>query len=172
MDAMKQDSGTSAMVGGIRDVVTAAVVIGAAEGKISPMLTPKTQTVKPVETPKSDQSQQTQEVTEQHEQAAIRITLQDGEEKEYFPQDDSDFHIAPGTMTEEAVSRMTEELNELMSRINCNLEFSYNKEAGMMSVKMVNKETQEVIKELPPEEMLENIVKAKDWLGAFIDENA
>ena len=163
------------MVGGIRDVVTAAVIIGAAEGKFSSTLTPKTQSVKPVETPKLDQSNQSQkpqEVTEQQNQAAIKISLQDGEEKEYFPQDDSDFHIEPGTMTEEAVSRMTEELNELMSRINCNLEFSYNKEAGMMSVKMINKETQEVIKELPPEEMLENIVKAKDWLGAFIDENA
>ena len=155
------------MVGGIRDVVTAAVIIGAAEGKFSSTLTPKTQSVKPVETPKLDQSNQSQkpqEVTEQQNQAAIKISLQDGEEKEYFPQDDSDFHIEPGTMTEE--------LNELMSRINCNLEFSYNKEAGMMSVKMINKETQEVIKELPPEEMLENIVKAKDWLGAFIDENA
>lgn len=157
------------MVGGIKDVVTAAVVIGAAEGKISPVLTPKSQ---PVETVKPQQSPPVQETTEQQNQAAIRISLQDGEEKEYFPQDDADFHIAPGTMTEESVERMTDELNELMNKINCNLEFSYNKEAGMMSVKMVDKETQEVIKELPPEEMLENIVKAKDWLGAFIDENA
>ena len=171
MDAVKQDSGTNAMVGGIRDVVTAAVVIGAAEGKISQTSVPKTQSVKPVE-PRETPSAPVQKPSEEQDQAAIRITLQDGEEKEYFPQDDSDFHIAPGTINEESVSRMTEELNELMNRINCNLEFSYNKEAGMMSVKMVDKETQEVIKELPPEEMLENIVKAKDWLGAFIDENA
>ena len=39
----------------------------------------------------------------------------------------------------------------------------------MLNVKMVDKKTNEVIKEFPPEEMIENMIKAKDWLGAFID---
>lgn len=156
------------MVGGIRDVVTAAVVIGAAEGKISPIMIPKPNAeIAPKESVPDKQPSQ-----EIHNQPAIKISLDGEEEKEFFPQEEEDFHMAPGTMSEESVSAMTDALNELMSRINCNLEFSYNKEADMMSVKMVDKETKEVIKELPPEEMLENIVKAKDWLGAFIDENA
>lgn len=156
------------MVGGIRDVVTAAVVIGAAEGKISPVMIPKPNTeIAPKES--TQDQKQSQEI--QH-QPAIKISLDGDEEKEFFPQEEEDFHMELGTMSEESVSAMTDALNELMSRINCNLEFSYNKEADMMSVKMVDKETKEVIKELPPEEMLENIVKAKDWLGAFIDKNA
>ena len=156
------------MVGGIRDVVTAAVVIGAAEGKISPILIPKPN----AEIAPKESTQDKQPSQEIQNQPTIKISLNGEEEQEFFPEEDADFHIAPGTMSEEAVSKMTDELNELMSRINCNLEFSYNKEADMMSVKMVDKETKEVIKELPPEEMLENIVKAKDWLGAFIDKNA
>ena len=77
--------------------------------------------------------------------------------------------LEPGTMSEASVSQMTETFNELMDKINCNVEFSYNKRANMLNVKMIDKESGEVIKEFPPEEMIENMIKAKDWLGAFID---
>ncbi|MBR1729854.1 MAG: flagellar protein FlaG [Selenomonadaceae bacterium] len=85
--------------------------------------------------------------------------------------DEEDFHLEPGTLDEDTVSLMTEQLNELMDKINCNLEFKYNKEVNLMTIKMIDKKTQEVIKELPPEELIENMIKAKDWLGAFIDKN-
>lgn len=75
-------------------------------------------------------------------------------------------------MDEDSVSLMTDELNELMNKINCDLEFHYNKEVNLMSVKMIDKQTQDVIKEFPPEEMIENMMKARDWLGAFLDKNA
>ena len=67
---------------------------------------------------------------------------------------------------------MTKELNELMSKINCDLEFSYHKEVNLMSVKMIDKNTQEVLKEMPPESMIKHMMAAKDWLGAFLDKNA
>ena len=75
-------------------------------------------------------------------------------------------------MDERSVSYMTQELNELMSRINCNLEFQYHKEVDTMSVKMLDKKTGEVLKEVPPEDMIKHMIKAKDWLGAFLDKNA
>ncbi|MBR1398317.1 MAG: flagellar protein FlaG [Selenomonadaceae bacterium] len=86
-------------------------------------------------------------------------------------EDEEDFHLEPGTLDEDTVSLMTEQLNELMDKINCNLEFKYNTEVNLMTIKMIDKKTQEVIKEVPPEEMIENMIKAKDWLGAFIDKN-
>ena len=64
---------------------------------------------------------------------------------------------------------ITEELNKLMSRINCNLEFQYHKEVDMMSVKMLDKKTGDVLKEVPPEALIKHMIKAKDWLGAFLD---
>ena len=75
-------------------------------------------------------------------------------------------------MDENSVSLMTKELNELMSKINCDLRFQYHKEVDVMSVKMVDKSTDEVIKEFPPEEMVKNMIKAKEWIGAFLDRNA
>ena len=56
-----------------------------------------------------------------------------------------------------------------MSRINCNLEFQYHKEVNTMSVKMLDKKTGDVLKEVPPEALIKHMIKAKDWLGAFLD---
>ena len=75
-------------------------------------------------------------------------------------------------MDENSVSYMTKELNELMRRIDADLEFQYHKEVNTMSVKMLDKKTGEVLKEVPPEEMIKHMIKAKDWLGAFLDKNA
>ena len=77
--------------------------------------------------------------------------------------------LQPGTMSEESVKEATETLNELMDKINCNIKFNYNREANVLNVKMIDKDTNEVIKEFPPEEMIKNMIKAKEWLGAFID---
>ena len=77
-----------------------------------------------------------------------------------------------GKLSPEFVSEMTRELNELMGKLNCDLEFQYHKEVDVMSVRMIDKNTKEVIKEYPPEEMVEGMIKAQEWLGAFLDKNA
>ncbi len=75
-------------------------------------------------------------------------------------------------LDEKTVDMMTKELNELMNKIDCNLAFKYNKEVDVMTVKMIDKETKEVLKEFPPEEMVKSMVKTKEWIGAFLDEHA
>ena len=149
------------MVGKLQDVLTAAVVIGSADhtknsGKI----------------PLNDAAIDTQN------QVVIgggspRVNKVD-ELEGLFERDDNfaqNERLEPGTFDEETVEFMTETFNELMRKIDCNLEFQYHKEVNLMSIKMVDKRTNEVIKEVPPEEMIENMVRAKDWLGAFIDKN-
>lgn len=75
-------------------------------------------------------------------------------------------------MDEKSVDLMTKELNELMNKIDCNLAFKYNKDMDVMTVKMIDKDTKEVIKEFPPEEMVKSMEKTKEWIGAFLDEHA
>ena len=72
-------------------------------------------------------------------------------------------------LDESQVSLITKEVNELMSSINCNLEFDYHKDVDIMTVRMIDKETNEVIKEIPPEEMIKNMEKAQTWIGAWLD---
>lgn len=138
------------MVGKLNDMVTAAVVVDS---------TPKASDV------------HTKPVADIKSQAPSSLTkLQDMQAtKEEDKKKQEEGRLQPGTMSEESVMNMTETFNKLMDKINCNIQFSYNREADVLNVKMIDKETNEVIKEFPPEEMIENMIKAKDWLGAFID---
>ena len=145
------------MVGKIQDIVSASIVAGAAERVGNDVSSrqvvpsdkqePQVKSVDDVKTaPKYNQTEEQED------------PLKEREERE--------------PMDEESVSYMRRELNELMSKINCNLEFQYHKEVNMMSVRMLDKKTHEVIKEVPPEEMLDQMAKAREWLGAFLDKNA
>lgn len=80
--------------------------------------------------------------------------------------------VEPGSMNEDDVKNMTQEFNKALERANSNLEFKYHKEVNMMSVAVVDKTSGKVIKELPPEEMVNNMIKSKIWIGAFLDKIA
>lgn len=74
-----------------------------------------------------------------------------------------------GTMSEKSVKEMTKGANEFLKSMNVNLELTYDRDVDMINVKVIDKKTKEVLREYPPEEMLENMKRAKEWLGAFID---
>ena len=159
------------MVGGLQDIVTAAVVIGAAEQVNMGSAKNKNKPQQSVDINSNPKNPQVIFDTKDKKVNDVESIFEKDDDRNPLTEEEEDFHLEPGTLDEDTVNLMTEQLNELMDKINCNLEFKYNKEADMMTIKMINKKTQEVIKEIPPEEMLENMVKAKDWLGAFIDKN-
>lgn len=141
------------MIGKVQDVMAGAIVLGAAD---------KAAASKAVEKEAQRQQQQATEVSDiEKMQDDWNNGVQfDGEKEDRPPLD------------EDSVSEITKELNELMDKINCDISFKYHKDVDMMSVSMIDKKTDEVIKELPPEEMIENIKKAREWIGAFLDKNA
>ena len=160
------------MIGQIQDIVSAAVVIGATEASGStPSAAQSTQAASQVG---SQQQGHQDSLSAQDAPAASVDILQqvkdaadqtDKTQKQQDQQDDDD----EKKLDEASVSYITEELNKLMSRINCNLEFQYHKEVNTMSVKMLDKKTGDVLKEVPPEALIKHMIKAKDWLGAFLD---
>ena len=156
------------MIGKVQDIVSAAVVIGATE-KTGGAEASSAQAI-----PK-DSSYQVNMGVEASKQGPAAVVDMQGMEK------DNPSEIAAeaqqkekedAKLDEKSVSAMTEELNKLMDNINCNLSFTYHKEVDVMSVKMIDKKTDEVIKEFPPEEMVESMIRAKEWIGAFLDKNA
>ena len=157
------------MIGQIQDIVSAAVVIGATEASAN---TPDaTQAASQVGSQQQDQQDKTN--TQETPAASVDILQQvknaaDQTDKTQNPQDQQD-DDDDKKLDEKSVSYITEELNKLMSRINCNLEFQYHKEVNTMSVKMLDKKTGDVLKEVPPEALIKHMIKAKDWLGAFLD---
>lgn len=155
------------MVGRLQDIVTAAVVIGATEHVNKGGAKETSAQPENVNNTKSENIKVYIDTTKKVDDTEGLFEKDDPNQAD----DETSLSLEPGTLDEETVSLMTEQLNELMDKINCNLEFKYNKEVNLMSIKMIDKKTQEVIKEVPPEEMIENMIKAKDWLGAFIDKN-
>ena len=146
------------MIGKIQDIVTAAVVTAAVGNNTQNTVDNGTEQAA-AQANAADPSQQNAVV-----QNAQNTDAQNGKQKDSKQKKDK--------MDEKAVNEMTKELNKLMSKINCDLEFQYHKEVNLMSVKMIDKATQEVIKECPPEDMIKGMIKAKEWIGAFLDKNA
>ena len=151
------------MVGSISDMTAAAVVVSAMDSGTS-----QKRTAEPVESKVAPVDIKVDEANTVNKIAAGDDAGEaDNEQKEEDPK-----RQALDNINEEFVSEMTKELNELMSKLNCDLEFQYHKEVNVMSVKMIDKKTNEVIKEYPPEEMVEGMIKAQEWLGDFLDRNA
>ena len=149
------------MIGKVQDMVATAIVVGAADKVSNDNSAVSTQNANSQQGIASDMSQvSASQQVQQTDQANM-----DSKDKQDKQDKDNQ------QMDEKSVNLMTKELNELMSKINCDLEFSYHKEVNMMSVKMIDKKTQEVLKEMPPESMIKHMMAAKDWLGAFLDKN-
>jgi flagellar protein FlaG len=66
----------------------------------------------------------------------------------------------------DAVSQVNSKLK--MHRTRC--EFSYHEETKRVSIKVMDKETNEIIREIPPEQTLEMVQKAWELAGFLIDE--
>lgn len=153
------------MIGKVQDVMSAAIVVGVASGSgATGSSAADTQTLT------QDRAQQAPANAIKAVDSANDTVAAYAEDKNQKAKNEQSQDDKP--MDEQSVSLMTKELNELMSKINCNLEFKYNKEVNLLSVKMIDKKTKEVLKEFPPEEMIKNMIQAKDWLGAFLDKNA
>ena len=75
-------------------------------------------------------------------------------------------------LTEEQTSYIAEELNDIMRHINVNLEFQYHKEVNFMSVRMIDKKTHEVLREIPSEDVVKHMIHVRNWIGAFLDKMA
>ena len=57
-----------------------------------------------------------------------------------------------------------------MKQTKTKCEFSYHEETKRVSIKVIDEDTKEVIKEIPPEETLEMIAKMWELAGILVDE--
>lgn len=77
-----------------------------------------------------------------------------------------------GAISPEDVDQAVQQINETLQAFSQKLEFSVDKDTEAFVVKVVDKETREVIRQIPSEEML-NLAKALDKLqGLLIEDKA
>lgn len=70
--------------------------------------------------------------------------------------------------TSEQIKNAVNQLNSRM--INSEAQFGIHEETNRVTIKLLDKETKKVIKELPPEKTLDLIAKAWEMAGILIDE--
>ena len=68
----------------------------------------------------------------------------------------------------ESIRRAVENINKNLK--NSEAVFGIHEKTNRVTIKIVNKETKEVIKELPPEKTLDMIAKAWELAGLLVDE--
>jgi uncharacterized FlaG/YvyC family protein len=80
----------------------------------------------------------------------------------------SNIQVTSGELTAKVESGV-EKLNAVLSSFDKEVSFEYDKELNVVCVKTLNANTSEVIKQLPPEEMLSVLHRINDALGLLIN---
>lgn len=68
------------------------------------------------------------------------------------------------------IESTVEKINEFNDPVHTNLEFVMHDELERYYVKVVNPMTDEVIREIPPEKMLDMYAKMAEYMGLLVDE--
>ena len=83
--------------------------------------------------------------------------------------------ITPAQNGTQNVQQQNEQIRKAVEQINKKMEnssavFGYHEATNRITIKIVDKETKEVLKELPPEKTLDMIAKAWELAGLLVDE--
>lgn len=66
--------------------------------------------------------------------------------------------------------KMIEKANKAITGATCSFEYSIHEGTKEIMVKVINMETQEVIREIPPEKILDMVAKMWELAGIVVDE--
>lgn len=95
----------------------------------------------------------------------ITVTQKEGTDKEGDNKERGEENKAP---SQEKMKKAVEDLNKRMPHTSC--QFSVHDATNRIMIKIVDKETKEVVKEVPPEKTLDLIEKAWELAGVLVDE--
>lgn len=73
-------------------------------------------------------------------------------------------------LSEKTIKEAIEDTNKKLELTDRKFEFSVNEETNDIIVKVINKETDEVIREIPSEKILDMVAKMMELAGLFVDE--
>jgi len=73
---------------------------------------------------------------------------------------------------EEIVQDLESSLEKMKGVLRSNLQFEVDKKAEMVVVNIVNKDTGEMIRQIPPDDIVKLIQNLNEFIGALMDERA
>lgn len=75
-----------------------------------------------------------------------------------------------GNTSEKQIRDVISRANNKMKNHRTRFEFNYHEETKRVSIKVIDKDTEEIIREIPPEETLEMIERMWELAGILVDE--
>lgn len=81
---------------------------------------------------------------------------------------DGNYSSGNGEASREMLQKAVEDLNKKMT--NSEVQYGFHDATNRVTIKIIDKDTKEVIKELPPEKTLDLIAKAWELAGIMVDE--
>lgn len=75
-----------------------------------------------------------------------------------------------GQTNEQHIKSAVDKANKAMKNTQTRCEFSYHEPTKSISIKIIDKQTDEVLREVPPEKILDMIEKMWEMAGILVDE--
>lgn len=72
--------------------------------------------------------------------------------------------------TDRRLKNAVDHANQTMKKARTKCEFCYHEETKRVSIKVIDEETKEVVREIPPEETLDMLAKMWELAGLMVDE--
>lgn len=112
----------------------------------------------------------TQEQNNVYDATTVKVAEADRKNRQGSSQDNSESSTARDQQqaTTEQIKKAIENLNKNLS--NSEAVFGIHEATNRVTIKIIDKESKEVIKELPPEKTLDMIAKAWELAGILVDE--
>ena len=97
----------------------------------------------------------------------------DLEQKQSQPMNSNELLVAAAEdkkpLTSEQLDKVAQQLQDFVGEMNVGLEFSVDKESGRDVIKVIDKNTGDLVKQFPSEEVLTLVSKLSEMVGGFID---
>lgn len=78
-------------------------------------------------------------------------------------------NVVHNEYSEDQLTKWIEEAAEVMAAVNTQLTFKLHEETGRQHIQLVERGTQKVLREIPPEKMLDVIAGIWKWAGIAVD---
>ena len=72
-------------------------------------------------------------------------------------------------LTAEQLDKVAQQLQDFVGDLNRNIEFSVDEDSGRDVIKVVDKDSGDILKQYPSEEVLTLVSKLSDMIGGFVD---
>lgn len=127
--------------------------------------------VNPINSVQTQTTQTTQTAAVRKVSQAVKSTTSTSAGMQHsMPLSKSDKGDVPDKAQQDKLKTAVDKANTQLKHTNTRCEFKYYEKTNRVAIKIIDQDTDEIIKEIPPEETLEMVEKMLELTGILVDE--